>query len=90
MTLAARLVLQTGSSWLLIWSERLPQGGGYIVHVQAPAQALPTKGEQDEETWMTAAAGVVNRSMEALIAQKPAQYLWGYHRYKQPRRLTLP
>ena len=90
MTLAARLVLQTGSSWLLIWSERLPKGGGYIVHVQAPAQALPARGEQDEETWMTAAAGVVNRSMEALITHKPAQYLWGYHRYRQPRRQSLP
>jgi KDO2-lipid IV(A) lauroyltransferase len=36
---------------------------------------------------MAAAAGVVNRSMEDLIRQKPAQYLWGYNRYKQPRRL---
>ena len=24
--------------------------------------------------------------MEDLIKQKPAQYLWGYNRYKQPRR----
>ncbi len=87
MTLAARLVLQTGATWLLIWSERLPQGGGYVVHVQAPAEVLPARGEQDEETWMRAAAAVVNRSMEGLIRQKPAQYLWGYNRYKQPRRL---
>jgi KDO2-lipid IV(A) lauroyltransferase len=87
MTLAARLVLQTGAAWLLIWCERLPRGAGYVVHVQAPAEALPTRGEQDEETWMAAAAGVVNRSMEDLIRQKPAQYLWGYNRYKQPRRL---
>ena len=87
MTLAARLVLQTGATWLLIWSERLPQGGGYVVHVQAPAEVLPARGEQDEETWMRAAAAVVNRSMEGLIRQKPAQYLWGYNRYKQPRRV---
>jgi KDO2-lipid IV(A) lauroyltransferase len=90
MTLAARLVLQTGSAWLLIWSERLPQGNGYIVHVQAPAETLPARGEQDEEAWMAAAAGVVNRAMETLIRQKPAQYLWGYNRYKQPRRLEAP
>ena len=87
MTLAARLVLQTGSAWLLIWSERLPQGGGYTVHVQAPAEVLPARGAQDEEAWMAAAAGVINRAMEDLIQQKPAQYLWGYNRYKQPRRL---
>jgi len=24
--------------------------------------------------------------MEVVISQKPSQYLWGYHRYKQPRR----
>jgi len=24
--------------------------------------------------------------MEAVIAHKPDQYLWGYHRYKQPRQ----
>ena len=87
MTLAARLVLQTGAAWLLIWSERLPQGGGYVVHVQAPAEVLPARGAQDEEAWMAAAAGVINRAMEDLIKQKPAQYLWGYNRYKQPRRL---
>jgi KDO2-lipid IV(A) lauroyltransferase len=23
--------------------------------------------------------------MERLIRQRPQQYLWGYHRYKQPR-----
>jgi KDO2-lipid IV(A) lauroyltransferase len=87
MTLAARLVLQTGAAWLLIWCERLPQGAGYVVHVQAPAEVLPARGAQDEEAWMAAAAGVVNRAMEDLIKQKPAQYLWGYNRYKQPRRL---
>jgi KDO2-lipid IV(A) lauroyltransferase len=27
----------------------------------------------------------MNRAMERVINQNPAQYLWGYHRYKQPR-----
>jgi KDO2-lipid IV(A) lauroyltransferase len=87
MTLAARLVLQSGAAVCLIWGERLPRGAGYVVRVQPLVQALPEKGAQDEETWMTAAATVVNRSMEALIAARPSQYLWGYNRYKQPRRL---
>ncbi len=87
MTLAARLALQNDAEACLIWGERLPRGAGYVVHVQALAEPLPAKGNQDEETWMTAAAGVINRSMEQLIAQRPSQYLWGYHRYKQPRRL---
>jgi KDO2-lipid IV(A) lauroyltransferase len=41
----------------------------------------------DEDTWMTAAATVINESMELLIRARPQQYLWGYHRYKAPRRL---
>jgi KDO2-lipid IV(A) lauroyltransferase len=24
--------------------------------------------------------------MEAVILNKPSQYLWGYHRYKNPRQ----
>ncbi|MCE2917033.1 MAG: lysophospholipid acyltransferase family protein, partial [Rubrivivax sp.] len=30
-------------------------------------------------------AQAINRSMEALIALHPAQYLWAYNRYKAPR-----
>ena len=32
-------------------------------------------------------ATVINRAMERLIMRGPQQYLWGYHRYKQPRDL---
>jgi KDO2-lipid IV(A) lauroyltransferase len=37
-----------------------------------------------------ACATAINAEMERLIAQCPAQYLWGYHRYKQPRRAEAP
>lgn len=77
MTLAARLVQQTGADLLLIWGERLPGGAGYVIHVSALAEPLP-----DEPA---AAAATINRAMEHLILQRPDQYLWGYHRYKQPR-----
>jgi KDO2-lipid IV(A) lauroyltransferase len=87
MTLSARLALQTGAAVGMVWGERLPRGAGYAVHVMPLAEALPLKGMQDEETWMTAAAAAVNRSMETLIRARPSQYLWGYNRYKQPRRL---
>ena len=40
MTLAARLVQQTGAALLLIWAERLPQGRGYLLRVSPPAQPL--------------------------------------------------
>jgi KDO2-lipid IV(A) lauroyltransferase len=77
MTLAARLVQQTGAALLLVWGERLPRGAGYRVRVSTLDEPLP----EDP----IAAAAVINRGMEALIRQCPQQYLWGYHRYKSPR-----
>jgi Kdo2-lipid IVA lauroyltransferase/acyltransferase len=88
MTLAAKLVRQTGASLLAIWGERLPRGAGYRIEVLempvplADPSALPV----DEAQAQVADATAINRSMEALIARKPSQYLWGYHRYKNPRR----
>lgn len=84
MTLAARLVQQSGATLLLMWGERLPRGAGYCVHVRA-APALPEKSG-DDEAWQVACATVINRTMEQLIAECPQQYLWGYHRYKTPRQ----
>ena len=77
MTLASRLVQQTGAALLLVWCERLPRGAGYIVRVSELAEPLPTEP--------AAAAAAINRAMEGLILQCPQQYLWGYHRYKNPR-----
>ena len=86
MTLAARLAQQAGSAVLLIWAERLPRGAGYRVCLRPLAEPLPGKSGLDEEAWTIAAAAALNRSMETVIRHKPEQYLWGYHRYKQPRQ----
>jgi KDO2-lipid IV(A) lauroyltransferase len=83
MTLGARLALQTGAMPLLIWGERLPRGGGYVVHVTPLAEPMPAAAEGGD---LSAAAAAMNRNMEAMILAKPSQYLWGYHRYKQPRQ----
>jgi KDO2-lipid IV(A) lauroyltransferase len=80
MTLAARLAQQTGATTLLIWGERLPGGKGYVVRISSLTEPLPEDANAQAES-----AAVVNRAMERLIAQCPQQYLWGYHRYKQPR-----
>jgi KDO2-lipid IV(A) lauroyltransferase len=80
MTLAARLVQQTGAVPLLIWGERLPHGAGYRVRVSALGEALP-----DQDPAQAESAAVINRAMERLIRQCPGQYLWGYNRYKTPR-----
>jgi KDO2-lipid IV(A) lauroyltransferase len=82
MTLAARLVQQTGAALLLIWGERLPAGRGYAVHV-LPAPAIAADATPE------AAAAVVNAAMEQLVRLAPGQYLWGYNRYKQPRGLDI-
>lgn len=78
MTLPARLVQQTGAVPLLAWGERLAHGRGYRVRV------LPFEG--DLAAARDDAAVVINRQMERLVRACPAQYLWGYARYKQPRR----
>jgi KDO2-lipid IV(A) lauroyltransferase len=80
MTLAARLVALTDAVPLLAWGERLPGGRGYRVHVRPFPDADVLKTGTT-----TAAAAAVNRAMETLILECPQQYLWGYHRYKQPR-----
>jgi len=76
MTLAARLVQQTGAALLLVWGERLPKGAGYVVRVSELGEPLPDDN--------VAAATVINRAMQRLILQCPQQYLWGYHRYRMP------
>ena len=86
MTLATRLAQQTGAVLLLIWAERLGRGRGYLLRVSAPAQPLPTQAA-DDTALQLACATAVNREMERLIDQCPSQYLWGYHRYKQPRKV---
>lgn len=79
MTLPARLVHQTGATLLLAWGERLAHGAGYCVHVRAFDGALSTEA--------AAAAASVNAAMEQLVRECPQQYLWGYARYKAPRRV---
>ncbi len=76
MTLAGKLVLQTGAPVVLLWCERLRWGRGFVVH----AREFPDPAGDLEALTLQ-----VNRAMEALILEKPAQYLWGYNRYKQPR-----
>ena len=78
MTLAARLVQQTGAMPLLAWGERLPRARGYCIHLRPFPEALSS----DLDT----AVGQINRAMEQLIRQCPGQYLWGYGRYKTPRK----
>jgi KDO2-lipid IV(A) lauroyltransferase len=77
MTLPSRLARQADALVLLAWGERLGAGRGYRVHLREWAEPLASDA--------VAAATQLNARMESLIRECPAQYLWGYARYKQPR-----
>ncbi len=84
MTLAARLQLQTGAAWLVLWGERLPGALGWRLHVHKPESLQRAPGAGDDEH-LAACTRAINREMERVILSAPQQYLWGYNRYKQPR-----
>jgi len=75
MTLAATLADRPGSACLLAYGERLAGGRGYVLRIRP--LAAPRPGETP--------ARRLNAAIEALIRECPAQYLWGYNRYKRPR-----
>ena len=78
MTLAARLSAQTDATVLVGFGERLSFGRGYVLHIQPLKQALSAD--------LTLAVAQMNAEMEALIRTCPTQFLWGYGRYKEPRK----
>jgi len=92
MTLVSRLLQQTDAAVCLIWVQRQPRGGGYVVRLRPLPTPLPPRPQSptpaQEEAWLLASATVLNQAMEWVIRQLPTQYLWGYHRYKQPRQGT--
>ena len=80
MTLAGRLAEASGAQVILAYAERLPQGRGY--HLQLSAMPQPLAGESP--------ARALNRALEGLIRLCPAQYGWGYNRYKVPAGAQPP
>lgn len=76
MTLPQKLVELTGAAVVLAVGERLADGQGWRLHLR-PMTEAPTPL-------------ALNRAMEALIRDFPAQYLWGYNRYKRPPGIAPP
>jgi len=77
MTLVRRLQEASGAAVIMTFAQRLPNGRGYRMH----AQALPT--EHFDEA-------ALNRALEEQVRRCPAQYLWGYNRYKVPAGAVPP
>ena len=89
MTLAARLLQQTGATPLLALCERLPRGAGYVVSIHELPEELPASPLVGGEAAHAATcAAVLNRAMEFVVRRYPQQYLWGYDRYKTPRAVA--
>lgn len=79
MTLAGRLAQSSGATVLIAYSERLPKGQGYVIHVEPLALDFSRPVPQQ-----------VNAALERTIHACPRQYLWSYNRYKIPRGVALP
>ena len=82
MTLSAKLHAMTGAPIILTYAERLPFGRGFVQRF--------VKFEENMEGDANAQAAAINRAMEKLIAQVPAQYFWSYNRYKTPDGVAGP
>ena len=76
MTLLPRLAQSANAVVLFFFAERLPGGAGYHVHIEPMNEVFSA----DKHV----AAHQTNAMVEQLIAMAPAQYLWGYNRYKRP------
>jgi len=77
MTLVTRLKEASGAAAIMAFAERLPRGGGFRLRLEA----LPD-GPLD--------ATALNRAIEEQVRRCPAQYLWGYNRYKVPAGAPPP
>jgi KDO2-lipid IV(A) lauroyltransferase len=93
MTMAAKLVAQTGCTVVLLrgerlgWAQRRRLNADYVVHAQRVSpevEALLAAGGDPAQS-----SAAINRLMEDMIMQSPEQYLWGYNRYKGPRAEIL-
>jgi Kdo2-lipid IVA lauroyltransferase/acyltransferase len=76
MTLLPRLAQTSNAAVLFFFAERLPKGQGFRVTIEPMAE--PFSADK------LMAARQTNAMVERLICKAPAQYLWGYNRYKQP------
>lgn len=75
ITLPSRLAISTGAVVMVIVAERLPWGGGFRISCRRATNAI--RNEPVE-----ASVAAMNREIEAMIREIPAQYVWSYKRFK--------
>lgn len=77
MTLVSRLQKMSDALLVMVHAERMPRGAGYHLTFCV----IPTT-DFDEQA--------LNRVIEDTVRLCPAQYLWGYNRYKTPAGAPPP
>jgi KDO2-lipid IV(A) lauroyltransferase len=82
MTLLGRLQESSGAALVFCFAQRLPGGAGFELHLVPREAPLPAD--------RAAAAREVNAAVERLVRMAPAQYLWGYNRFKRPAGAPPP
>jgi Kdo2-lipid IVA lauroyltransferase/acyltransferase len=82
MTLLGRLQEASKAAIVFCYAERLGSGEGYVLHLHPLEEPLPDDRHE--------AAHRVNAMVETLVRASPAQYLWGYNRYKRPAGAPPP
>jgi Kdo2-lipid IVA lauroyltransferase/acyltransferase len=89
MTLAARLALQSRAVLLPVSCERLPRGQGYFLKIWPAVDGFTEAPAGGTSLNLVACVTRINQAIEAIVLSQPGQYLWGYGRYKTPRREIL-
>ena len=79
MTLVGRLAESSDATVLIVYSERLPHGQGYVIHFEPLVLDFAVPVPQQ-----------INAALERVIRACPSQYLWSYNRYKIPRGVQPP
>jgi KDO2-lipid IV(A) lauroyltransferase len=75
MVFLSRLTAKSHAPVIFVWCERLSWGRGYTLHFRQPPQDVYAK---DLETSATG----INLAVEQCIRECPAQYQWGYKRFR--------
>lgn len=74
-TFVPKLVERTESPVIIAFAERLPNGGGFRINLR-PGPRWPAE-------WTDiGTATAMNDALEALIREKPEQFLWNYKRFR--------
>lgn len=75
MVFLSRLTAKHGTPIVFVWCERLGLGRGYRLHFRQPPELAYARELEPSVTG-------INQAVEHCIRESPAQYQWGYKRFR--------